>query len=139
MKISRIESGQFFQFIVVQNPVVWPLDLHDTLLPQFLQRAVDVDRRKSETISKIGLRNREVEITVARSTDSPQSTMDFGEKVGHTLVRGPAADIDDPFPKNRRVNERFAPKRTCHIRALLAQGLDRFMRVSSQACRVSAS
>ncbi|MCP1834021.1 hypothetical protein ACVIHH_001299 [Bradyrhizobium sp. USDA 4518] len=128
VKIGRIESGQFLQFVVVQNAVVWPLDLHDTFLPQFLQRAVDVDRRKSETISKIGLRNREVEITVARSTDSPQSTMNFGEKVGHTLVRGPAADIDDPFPKNRRVNERFAPKRTCHIRALLTQGLDRFMR-----------
>ena len=69
-----------------------------------------MDCREAGSVGELGLRDRQLVSLPAHQADGPKAHIDFTKDVRDPGISIAAADIDDPFPKHRRIDERLAPE-----------------------------
>ena len=68
-----------------------------------------MDRRQAGRVAELGLRDRQLVSLPVHQADGPEAHIDFAQDVRDPGVSIAPADIDDPLPKHRRIDERLAP------------------------------
>jgi hypothetical protein len=100
----------------------------EPVAPQLLQRSVYVDCREAGGVAELGLRDRQLVSLPAHQADGPEAHIDFTKDVRDPGVSIASADIDDPLPKHRRIDERLAPEHVGNARMRAKERANRLVR-----------
>src|SRR5215218_405377 len=91
--------------------------------------------RKPKRIGEIGLGHWKRVVTVPFSPDGSEPLAHFHDEVGEALSSVSPAEVDNPFAKDCRIDERLAPQRLCDQRPGAGQRTYTVMRDESDGAR----
>lgn len=100
------------------------------LLARRMQRAIDVDRRKAERVPDLRLRDRKAEVVAVGEPDDLEPGVELADEVGEAFLGMSPADVDQPSPQDRLVDQRRPPESAGqrrpfrHFQDAGARGLD---------------
>src|SRR4028119_310739 len=89
-----------------------------------LQGSVDVHGRQADAVGKLLLGHRQLVIRLVPQSRDLQPERELAQKMSDSGMGIPAADIGDPFPEDRSVDQRIVPHRHYDVWALETKLLD---------------
>jgi hypothetical protein len=110
VEIQCVEFCGLFQPAEIENFDDPILEVEQVILAQLLKDAIDVDRRQAKDVSELTLRQRQLKFFKVPDSHRRQPHPLFHQEMRHRTARIPTSDIDDPFPKNRGIDQRLAPQ-----------------------------
>ena len=110
LEIGRIELGAFHQSIPLgyANNALVPLD--ETVSPEALERAIDVNRGHRRRFGKLRLGYGQVEDEVPAVPCGVKAGRHLAQQVCNPRLGVPATDVDNPFRQDRRIHHAVPPK-----------------------------
>src|SRR3954451_23365865 len=98
------------------------------LAPEVLQGPVHMHGRETQRIPEFSLGERELISITVRQPHGLEAHVELAQEVGHPPVSLAPAQIEDPLPEHRRVDQGVAPERVANTRTApdkIANGLVR--------------
>ena len=110
MKIAVVELRQFHKLCFVEHRHTPSADIDDSRLAQLPDDAIGVDRRDPERLRDLFLRKRHFKRVAGHTAHDRKALAQFQNGMGEPAVRRSLADIDDPLPEDRGIDQRVAPE-----------------------------
>src|SRR5204863_4361110 len=122
MKVAVVELGQLRKLRFVEHHHAPAADIDDFRLAQLPDDAIGVDRRDPQCLCNLFLRERHFKCITRRTADDGKAVAQLQDGVGEPAIRRSLADIDDPLPEYRRIDQRVAPELFRDVRPGARQG-----------------
>ena len=115
MQIDRIEIRDPTQLIPIYYFEPIAISGHCALSVEDLKHTVDVHRRHSRGVADLSLSHWQFEIVAVAKTRCLATQDELAKHVSNARFSIASPDIEDPFPKDRSVDQAIAPKRLANV------------------------
>ena len=124
-QIYNLLSGTVDPVPADEDACMSPADIDDLVVAQLPDDTVRMHRRDAQRLADLLLRQRHFERVTRCAARDGKAPAKFNNGVGEPARGRPLADIDDPLPKYRGIDQRVAPKHFGNVRVCPRQGAQR--------------